>query len=166
MAANGEHKKFDLDIPPDVDPHMRSSLDGMSSQLTKITVPFPTEPVGIGARWKTRASAKLNGVRAEVTTVYTLRERTDNQYRTEVSFEQSAPHQDAVIPNLPAGYRAHVDGMTISGSGETSGSLSTIFPLNSSIQAGGTIDMRVGDGQNSQNMRQTIHMTMGLEPAQ
>jgi hypothetical protein len=163
MTATGEHTNIDLDIPPDLDPQMRSSLEGISSQLAKVTVRFPTEPVGIGARWRTRSSAELNGLRTDVTSTYTLRERNGDRYLTGVSYEQSAPDQDAALPGLPPGVRAHVDGMAISGSGEMEGSLSMVFPLTSTMHGSGTMDMRVDDGQNSEEMRQNLDMTVSVE---
>jgi hypothetical protein len=163
MKATGESTKFDLDMPPDLDPQMRSMLDGMSSQLAKTTAPFPTEPIGTGARWRTTASAELNGLRTDLTTTYTLRERTGDRYLTDVSYEQSAPEQDAELPGLPPGVRAHVDNVAISGSGEIEGSLSLVFPVTSRMQGGGTMDMSVDDGQSSADMHQTLDMTIGVE---
>lgn len=164
MTANGEQTHVDLDIPSDVQPEMRTSLEGMSSQLGKLTAPFPTEPVGIGGSWRTTASAELNGLRTDVVTTYTLRERNGDQYRTELSYEQSAPDQDANIPGLPPGVRAHVSGMAVSGSGEINGSLSQVFPATSTMQGGGTIDMSINDGQNSEDMHQTIDVKVSLQP--
>jgi hypothetical protein len=166
MSANGEQRDADLDIPTDLDPQMRSLLEGMSSQLAKLAMPFPTEPVGNGARWRTHTSAELNGVRTEMSTTYTLRERTGDRYRADVSYDQSAPEQDAAIPGMPPGVRAHVTGMAISGSGEIDGSLAMVLPLSSTMQASGTIDWIIDDGSNSEEMDQKLDMTMSLESVQ
>jgi hypothetical protein len=163
MSANGEQRDVDLDIPTDLDPQMRSLLEGMSSQLAKLAVPFPTEPVGIGARWRTHTSAELNGVHTDMVSTYTLRERTGDRYRADVSYEQSAPEQDAEIPGLPPGVRAHVTGMAISGSGEIDGNLTRVFPLTSTMHASGTIDWNIDDGSSSEEMHQKLLMTMSLE---
>ncbi len=163
MTATGKHTNVDLTIPPGVEPQLRSMLEGMPSQLTDITMQFPTEPVGIGARWRTRASVEINGLRSEVIKTNTLRERNGDRYLVGVSYIQTAPNQDADLPGLPPGVSAHVHHMEISGSGETAGSLSMLFPLTSTMAGSGTIDTRLDDGQTSTEMRQHLNMTVGVE---
>jgi hypothetical protein len=43
------------------------------------------------------------------------------------------------------------------------GSLSMVFPRTSTIHGSGTMDMRVDDGQNSEEMRQNLDMTVSVE---
>ena len=163
MNANGEHSEFALDIPPDVDPQTRTMVEGMSPQLAKISVPFPSEPVGTGARWITHTSTELNGIHTDVATTYTLRERTGDQYRVGVSYEQSAPQQDIDLPGMPPGIDTQVTGVAIAGSGETAGSLTMLFPLTSTAKATGTVDMRVDDGQGTEDMHQNLDMSVNVE---
>jgi hypothetical protein len=163
MTATGESTKFDLDLPRGLDPNMRSMLDGMSSQFAKTTAPFPTEPVGIGARWRTSTTAEFNGLHTDLSTTYTLRERDGDRYLTEVSYEQSAPEQDAELPGLPPSVTAHVDNVAISGSGEIDGSLSKVFPLSSTMRGGGTMDLTIDDGHSTAEMHQRLDITISLE---
>ena len=139
---------------------LKSTLDSMASQVGNLTAPFPREPVGVGARWTTTATATINGITMNTTTHYTLSSRTGDRYELDYVQEATAPPGPAPFPNLPAGTRAAVKEFTVHSTGHTTGDLTRHLPSSSrgSGTGDGTFTITVGaDGADL-----VEHMTIDL----
>lgn len=83
----------------DVHPRLVVMLNNVRSALA--IVPFPLEPVGVGARWEVRRRVSVWSARLEQVVTYTLVERSIDQVRLGVAFEQtSAPQTSSINPEV------------------------------------------------------------------
>jgi len=132
----------------------------MSSQVGNLAAPFPTEPVGRGARWTAERSATINGITMNTTSKYTLRSRTGDRYEVDVTQDAVAPKGPAAIPNMPAGASASIVDFSVRSSGKVSGDLTRLLPVSSTLSGAGDGTMAITAGSERQTLVQ--HLTLGL----
>lgn len=145
------------------DPTTKSLLDGLKSQLESLTIPFPSEAVGEGARWTARRNLTLNGITVEVATTYTLRSRSGDRYELGVEQVQTARSGGAALPGLPAGAEAEIVHYEITSTGSVTGRLDFPMPATSAMEGGGDIEFRLREGGETAELRQhlTIDVSLG-----
>lgn len=153
----------DVTIPDDLDPAMRSTLSSFDSQMENLSVPFPVESVGVGARWKVRTHAELNGIRTEATYVYRLVSRRGDRVVLDFTIEQDAPEQDPHLPGMPSGASAHVREMGGSGSGRVVIDLGSQLPLTMTSSSKVHSEMSIEQEGHSQDLVQDMRMKVSLD---
>ncbi len=144
---------------------LASTLNSISSQVGNLAAPFPVEPVGVGARWTTTASANISGITMNTTTHYTLRSRTGDQYELDHTTEADAPPGAASFPGLPSGTRASITRFTLQSTGRTTGDLTRHLPLTSSGSGSGDGIFTVGVGAQQSELVQHLTVELTLGPA-
>jgi hypothetical protein len=92
-----------------------------------IGTPFPSPPVGVGARWRVRFHDP-NEDSANVTTTYTLRSFAGGRYRLDFSSVEQ-PRLPALLPSLLPGNTTEIVGYTNRINGSLKGSLHQLVPL-------------------------------------
>lgn len=65
--------------PPQIAPALETMIDSMESQAAQMSVPFPEEPVGVGAVWRVSASLDMAGLPFEIVTEVALTEVSDTE---------------------------------------------------------------------------------------
>lgn len=146
----------DIDVPKDVPTLIRQTMESFQSQMQNLSVPFPVEPVGVGASWTYPTEAEINGIRMNAVYTYTLKSRTADRVVLAYTMKQTAPEQDPKIPGVPDGVEVHLDRMEMSGSGTGVVALGSPMPVKMRNTASGTSRMTMtADGQ-SQQMRQDM----------
>jgi hypothetical protein len=147
------------------DPTLRSTLDSISSQVGNLAAPFPSEPVGAGARWTTKSTATINGITMNSTNQYTLRSRTGDTYELDFTQTADAPPGPASFPNLPAGTQASITSFTVQSTGRTTGDLTRHLPLTSTASGGGDGTFTISVGANQATLEQHLSIDFTLSPA-
>lgn len=147
--AHGGNQTLTFETGGITSPPVGSTIDSISSQVGNLSAPFPDDPVGVGARWTSTATAKVNGITMNTTTHYTLRSRTGDQYEIDYTQEAEAPPGPASFPNLPAGTRASITSFTLRSTGGTTGDLTRHLPLTGTASGSGdgTFSVTVGAEQ-------------------
>jgi hypothetical protein len=72
MSNRGISKKVDIKLPGNVDPQARQMMDQMKERTGNLTVPFPEEPVGVGAKWEMKKTNKVQTMSVDQTGTYEL----------------------------------------------------------------------------------------------
>ncbi len=94
-----EEMEFEVDTE---DPGLEQFLEAMRQSMRQLTTPFPEEPVGVGARWKTLQ--RLTGpVTLYQLTSFELLQRTGSSVTLGMKMEQLTPKQTMVLPETPPG---------------------------------------------------------------
>jgi hypothetical protein len=152
-----------IDAAGVTDPNLKAQLESFTSQISNLTVPFPAEAVGVGARWKADRRAVLNGVTTDTSTTYTLRSREGSAYTLDIVQEVTAPTGPVNLPGLPQGSTAEIVSYQMDNAGDLAGDLDTLLPRQSSISGAGDITMQmVSAGQTSELVqRLTLGITIG-----
>jgi CheY-specific phosphatase CheX len=103
LSTQGAVRDLKIDAPPDAPPAILAVLETMRSAVGQLTLPFPGEPVGPGARWQTRQQVETRGMEIEQTSLFTLvRWEPERAYITMVT-SVKAPPQRLFPTGLPPG---------------------------------------------------------------
>ena len=155
----------DIDTSGITDPTMKTTIESFNSQASTLTVPLPSEAVGVGAVWSAELRAVLNGITTDTTNTYTLRSRDGDQYEFDVVQEISAPPGPVDIPGVPPGSEIEIVSYDASNTGSVAGSLTSPLPNESTTAGGGDITMRLTEGGETQDLVQKLTMEIKLAPA-
>ncbi len=140
------------------DPNLKGTLDSVASQLGNLSAPFPTEPVGVGARWTVTSTATITGLKMTTTTHFTLRSRTGDRYELDQTQEAVGVPGPAAFPGMPPGAEASVTKFTLKSTGQISGDLTRQMPTKSSAK--GTGDGTIAMTVSGQKLTMVQNMTM------
>src|SRR4051794_13515637 len=64
-----------------------SQLTDVMDIVAMLAVPFPSEPVGVGARWRHRTISRWAGMQRDLVTTYELAERRDDRLQLTARIE-------------------------------------------------------------------------------
>ncbi len=148
LAPSGQILRTDFEAPAELESSMRQTFDQLTEQGAALSVSFPDEELGAGARWTATAQLGLGGVEIEQTTTYTLDAIDGDAYEISVEIDQEYEEGDA------DGFE--VTGGSGSGSGSLSGNLGNLTAAGS-VDAQNSIDAEA-DGQ-SQTVSTTTSTT-------
>lgn len=165
VDPSGGRQTLSMDTSRVSEPLMRSTLDSMASQVGNLAVPFPTEPVGPGARWRGTSTATINGITMNTTTRYTLRSRAGERYELDIVQDAEAPPGRVDIPNLPAGTETSIERFTVHSTGHVGGALTAHLPSTSAVQGEGEGRMTIVVEGERGTLVQRITLDATLSPA-
>ena len=159
ITRRGVPVEHSLQVPEDLPRNLEQVVDQLSQQTASLTVPFPAEAVGPGARWRATSDLETGTIATRLVLSYVLRQAEGDRYVLDVAYEQTAPRQKAELPNLPAGTEVEIRDFLVSGKGEVNGTLASVFPSRSTLAATGTINMDV----RSRTERGTLVQRLSLD---
>lgn len=113
ISAQGQTLSSTLELPPDLPPNLRDMMNGMREAFVKAAVPFPTEAVGVGARWRTQKHVVQNGIAMDVSASYTLTALDEDGGTFDAQVSGSAPRQE--LPVGADGTRSELTSMVVRG---------------------------------------------------
>lgn len=100
MDAQGQIRRSEFEGIEEVPPQLLTLLGNVRSAL--LTVPFPSEPLGIRARWEVQRRVDVSGAWIDQTVTYDLRENTKGTLKLTISANQSATQQPMGSASLEA----------------------------------------------------------------
>ncbi|MDY7104125.1 MAG: hypothetical protein S0880_23320 [Actinomycetota bacterium] len=144
----------DIDLSSTPGASAATLLEGFEEQASSLSVPFPAEPVGTGARWETTSESSVGGLDIVTTTTWELRSLSDGEMvlATEV-----------VLEYVPGTYEVEgveievIDG-TLTGQGTTTRQPGQVFGLSDMVTEG-TVTMELTQGGQTGELVQTIRQT-------
>jgi hypothetical protein len=165
VDPSGANQTLKMDTSTVSDPLMKSTLDSFASQVGNLAVAFPTEPVGPGARWKSKSTATINGITMNTTSTYTLRTRTGDHYELDVVQDADAPPGPVAMPNVPSGTETSIESFTVHSTGKIVGELTQSLPSTSTVQGSGEGRLTiVAEGERG-TLIQRLKIDVALSPA-
>jgi hypothetical protein len=124
VSNRGITRSAKLDVG---DPSMRQMLDQMKGAIENLSMPFPVEAVGRGARWETRQT--IRGVQTMFQkSEFDVVSIEGGVVSLKVKTEQTAPPQSVVNPMLPPGSEVRLEKLSGSGSGTIAIRLDSVVP--------------------------------------
>lgn len=165
LSPQGMTLEAHLDMPPGIAPDIRAQLDQLSDSLSKVSSPFPVEPVGIGARWDIQQKVKAgNGLELSQTTEMTLTKITGDVVELGVTTTQTAPKQAITSPQLPPGAKMHVVSWHGDGKGTSQVDLThAVMPAPATLDLDVGGKMRVDMGTTHQDLDMDMHAKIDLK---
>ncbi|WP_116952645.1 DUF6263 family protein [Jiangella endophytica] len=141
-----------------LDPTLAATMQQLDSQLANLTVPLPTEPVGLGATWDVATAVDSQGFTFCNTFSYTLTSFDGDAYELAVEMVQQA--EPTTIEQ--GGASVELVEASGSGSGTSAGRLSFPVALAGSSDTGTFIAMAAGDGTDEQTMELDMDIQMEI----
>lgn len=164
LAPTGAVLSNHLVIPPTVDSTVRSLLQQVTDQANQLTVPLPTQPVGVGARWQAVTQLVAGGLRLSQTYEYSLQSHDGTRLSLAVHYTQTGAKQRFSPSGIPAGTTATVTSYHVTGSGTSVIDLSQVAALNGHIAAQGVQVFRIQRGSQSETINQQVQLGVDVAP--
>lgn len=111
-------------------------LEDVVAQGFALTVPFPAEEIGVGARWRVASGISIGGTGATVESTYELTALTDDGYTVAVRSTQTAVPGDTVAGKV-------VDGSSTA-AGTVRGRVDLLSPVEATSSGKGDTTVEVG----------------------
>ena len=163
ITDRGVNKSGGLDLNKIPDPNLRQTLGSVSGSLESMSMPFPDEAVGMGAKWEVRQAINAAGahtfqrVECEVTSI------SASAVSLRVKVEQTTPPQSISSPQLPAGASMEIEKMAGTGTGTSTINLGTLVPT-SEIQSTNAASMIMSMGGQTQKMAVDTKVKVSIAP--
>ena len=157
LARNGRMSGLEIDLPASLPPQLTQMVDSMKQQMQQMTMPFPDEAVGIGARWKVSQKVALTGFAIDSNIENKLVAREGSRAVIEVTMSQSAPAQKMKLPGMPVD--ADLTHLSGKGGGKMTYGLARA-PWPEDVEMNLDMDMGMAVDQNGHH--QEHGMTMGI----
>jgi hypothetical protein len=162
VSNRGIPKTSETKMAPDASPQMRQTLDQMKDSLAGITVPFPEEPIGVGAKWEARQVLKSQGMTIKQTTLCELVSLTADRAEVKLTQLQSAANQKIASPAMP-GMKVDLDKFESSGTGKSVYDLTRVIPVSAEMNSEAQMKMGMNMGGQKQAMDMKTTSKMRLE---
>ncbi len=82
----------------------------LQQTLEFVTVPFPEEPIGVGATWEDTNVSSDQGAKVKTITLFTLKEWSGDSGVVTADIKRSAPRTPLREPRMPPGTTLEIDG--------------------------------------------------------
>jgi hypothetical protein len=162
ISSRGLGKNSDMKLPPGADPKMHQAMEQMQEAFSTITIGFPEEPVGSGARWEVKMPIKSQGMTITQTTTYQLASLEGETLNVTSTIAQHAANQKIQNPAMP-GLKVDVTKMTGSGNGNSMINLAQVLPSRATIDSKSEVVMGMNVGGQTQTMTMKTDMNLLLE---
>lgn len=162
VSPRGVSRNMVFDTSRVANPQVAQMLTSMSSTAQSLTLPFPEEPVGIGAHWEARQTLAVNGMQTFQKTGVELVSRDNTSCTVRTTLEQTAPAQSVALPGLPAGVDASIESMTGAGTSTMTIHFDSLVPT---VEGNITTTAVVNVGMGGDTQRVTAQATISLKVA-
>jgi len=120
--------RFD-DDPGAARPDVELATDELYQRLLAQVVPWPREPIGVGARWRVITLLRIGGAYVKQTATYELTALDGARATIAVALTRLAERQLLALPGLPAGAEAELIGLVREQTGTVTVDLAAPLPL-------------------------------------
>lgn len=162
LDSQGNTKQVNYNFPAGLDPNTKQMMEQMVNSIKQISLPLPSEPVGVGAKWQFPNSVSVNGMTLNPITACELVELKDNVATLQVSIEQQAAPQKFNPPGLPDGTSVDLKSFTSQGNGQVTIALNQILPIRSNMSVHTNMKMAVKDAASQQEMTIDMNSVIAL----
>ncbi|MGB6182478.1 MAG: hypothetical protein WBF79_14650, partial [Rhodococcus sp. (in: high G+C Gram-positive bacteria)] len=144
-----------IDPSPDARDIARSAVEQALSQAVYRTVPFPTEPIGVGARW-TVTQEVVSGISLRQTTTATLTALDNGVATVDVAVDQSPKEPVWQLPDDQG--TLNIQSFVLAGEGQLRIDPSKPLPLSGTVTVAG--DQVYRDTNSETTLKQTTGNTV------
>jgi hypothetical protein len=128
MTSQGFTLKNEVNIPADLAPPVKATLEGMKEAISNLCSPFPKEPIGVGGKWRVTQQMETGGMKIQQTSEYQLISFDDRGAELSVNLLQKAEPQPFSPPAAPPGATFFLDGLASKGTGKMKVRFSSLVP--------------------------------------
>jgi len=161
ITTRGIVKSADFNIPADVNPQIKQTVESMRQQINQMSVPFPEEALGVGAKWTVTQHLEQQGMKLQQVATWELKGRDGTVVQLASSIVQSAPAQAIAAPGMPEGAKVSLERLDSTGSGTTQVDLTHVAPIKGDMKMTSSIAMTTD--ANGVKMPMNMDMDLNLE---
>ncbi|MBY6366727.1 hypothetical protein HQ604_15580 [Rhodococcus corynebacterioides] len=154
-SATGAVTALTIDPAPEARDIARSAVEQALSQAVYRAVPFPTEPIGVGARW-TVTQQVVSGIALTQTTTATLRSIDDGVAQIDVEITQAPESPVWELPDNQG--TLNIETFVMTGGGSLTVDTSRPLPVAGTVTVGG--DQVYRDANSATSLSQTTANTI------
>lgn len=126
ITNRGRVEAVDIDETSVKSPQAQMFLQNIMEGMSNAFLPLPEEPVGVGAKWQSKAVIDTSGVRVTQTGTFELAALDGTKATIKMTFEQSASPQAVHDPSMNPALKTELLSMQGTGSGTTEVDLKTL----------------------------------------
>jgi hypothetical protein len=141
IDATGRTLSADFSLPDNAPAELQEQISQLQQQATALSMPMPTEAVGVGATWEVLKRTDANGIPVGERTEVTLSGRDGARLTLDSSVQQTVVGEMNGMQGLPPGARVDIARFDSGGSGQAVVELDHLVPA--SGKAGVDLDMSV-----------------------
>ncbi len=160
LDNQGNTKQVNFTLPEDLDSDTKPMMEQLLNSIKQLSLPMPSEPIGMGAKWQFSNSLVVNGMAFNQIVTCEVVELKDNLATLKVNIEQQAPPQKMTQPGLPAGTSVDLKSLTSQGSGKVMIALNQILPTRSDMSVRSRMEMTFKNAENQQEMTMGMNSVM------
>jgi|LakMenEpi03Aug12_release.lakeMendotaPanAssembly.Ray.scaffolds.fasta_scaffold00010_62 hypothetical protein len=165
ITSRGLTKKSNLEISEDLNPMIKSMIDGMKDSMNKLSSPLPEEAVGVGGKWRTVQQLNANGISLEQTSTYEVTKLDSSSFTLSITVDQHAAPQEVKNAMLPPGAVMKLKTLDTKGEGTSRFELNNILPKSSTVSMNSTTSMSISVAGQNQEMTTDMNVEMTLDDA-
>ena len=165
ITNRGFSKEAEFEIPENLNPMLKSMLEGMKDSINQLSSPVPEEAIGLGAKWRTVQNVTSNGIKLKQTIEHEVTAVDEKGITTEFTLTQEAEPQEVKNASLPPGVSVKLDSIDTKGSGTSQLISDSIFPAVHTTSVASKINMTIAVAGQTQKTTTDMKMEMTLEPA-
>jgi hypothetical protein len=128
MTPNGLARDAEMHVPEDTNEIIRREMVSLFWTVRNLAIPFPVEPVGVGAKWEVTENVDLVGIRLSHTTTYELLEVDGERVKLVAYVAQTAARQPMNLQALTQDAEATLASLHTSGKIDLDGTLRSVAP--------------------------------------
>jgi len=164
VSPRGVSRNVIFDTSKIANPQVAQMMGSMSFTTQSLTMPFPEESLGPGARWVARQTLAVNGMQTFQKTDVELISRDATSCTLRTKLEQTAPAQTVSLPGLPPGVEASLESMTGTGTSTMTIHFDSLVPTSEgNVQT--TAVMNVAMGGDTQRMTAQAAVNLKVAPS-
>jgi len=161
VDPRGFQHELSIGVPSDIGQELTQFLASAKLAIGQMAVPFPDEPIGVGAKWQVEETIAQDGIQVRQKTYYELLAMDGPRLQIRTQTVQSAEQQKAALPGLPPGVSAKVLSLRTAGAGESEVDLRRLVPGSAREELETDVSFAIVQGQSERVMSLTA--TSGLE---
>lgn len=150
FTRRGEVVKTEMD--------QAEGLPGVGETFATMTVQWPEEAVGVGAKWKSVGKITTNGLSIEQTAEFELVKMEGDRIELKLSMMQTAKEQALNMPGMPPDAKATVKKLEGKGEGSMVVDLAFAMPLKATMKTSQKMDMEMLAQGMAMDMSQTTNV--------
>ncbi|MCC6620309.1 MAG: hypothetical protein IT385_03595 [Deltaproteobacteria bacterium] len=163
IDPHGTVKEASFQLPADAPPEMKQVVDSFQQSLNQMSIPFPAEAIGVGAKWQTTTKLEQQGMKVDQVATYEIVSIEGSVVKLKFSMQHTAPPQAMALPQMPAGMSAKLNEFSGSGMGEATIDLSKVLPTATNAKNTMSMSMSVDQGGQKQDMALKMNLEVVLE---
>jgi hypothetical protein len=165
ISEFGELTSLRYDLPEELDPGVRATLERTRGELDALALPLPADPVGVGARWRATTTSRIGGFPLRQETTYELTGLEDGAVQYTAEVRQFAEDQDVALDGLPEGTTARLVSSRVEGSASGTMDLASVAATARSSLAGTQVIDLQRSGEPDRRLTQRIGITVVVAAA-